>query len=56
MLYILNGFRLAIYGNAEQGLLPSLQSSFTSVACGLVALIIGYNVFRRYQDSFVFYV
>lgn len=56
MLYILNGFRLAIYGNAEQGLLPSLQSSFTSVACGLVALIIGYNVFRRYRDSFVFYV
>ena len=56
MLYILNGFRLAIYGNAEQGLLPSLQSSFMSVACGLVTLIIGYNIFRHYRNSFVFYV
>lgn len=56
MLYILNGFRLAIYGNVEQGLLPSPQSAFMSVACGVLALIIGYEIFRRYRENFVFYV
>ncbi|HZR31478.1 MAG TPA: ABC transporter permease [Terriglobales bacterium] len=52
MLYVLNGFRLSIY----YGLLPSPQSVFMSVACGLVALMIGFAVFRRYEDLFVFYV
>lgn len=52
MLYTLNGFRLAIY----YGQLPSLQSAVTSVGCGLVALCVGYHVFRRNQDSFVLYV
>lgn len=56
LLYILNGFRLAIYGNAHQGLLPSLQSELLSIACGAGALVVGYKIFRRYRESFVFYV
>jgi ABC-type polysaccharide/polyol phosphate export permease len=52
MLYILNGFRLAIY----YGQLPSLQSAGMSVGCGVGALWVGYYIFRRNQDRFVFYV
>jgi ABC-type polysaccharide/polyol phosphate export permease len=52
MLYVLNGFRLAIY----YGLLPSVASVAMSLMCGLVALIVGYKVFRRYENSLVFYV
>jgi ABC-type polysaccharide/polyol phosphate export permease len=52
MLYLLNGFRLAIY----YGLLPSLQSAAASLGCGLLGLVLGYAIFRRYQDAFVFYV
>ena len=52
MLYVLNGFRLSIY----YGLLPQLTSVAMSLACGLAAVLIGYAVFRRYQESFVFYV
>jgi ABC-type polysaccharide/polyol phosphate export permease len=52
MLYILNGFRLAIY----YGQLPQLGSVVMSLACGFGALAVGYLLFRRHQDSFVFYV
>ena len=52
MLYLLNGFRLAIY----YGQLPSWQSAASSVGCGLLGLFLGYQVFRRYQDVIVFYV
>jgi ABC-type polysaccharide/polyol phosphate export permease len=52
MLYLLNGFRLAIY----YGLLPSLQSAAASLGCGALGLFLGYSIFRRYQDSLVFYV
>ncbi len=52
MLYVLNGFRLSIY----YGMLPSPQSIAASLACGLVALIVGYAFFRRAQEVFVFYV
>jgi ABC-type polysaccharide/polyol phosphate export permease len=52
MLYILNGFRLAIY----YGQLPSLQSAAMSVGCGVVTLWAGYYFFRRNQDNFVYYV
>ena len=51
MLYILNGFRLAIY----HGLVPSAASIAMSLGCGALALVIGFGIFRRYQDSFVFY-
>ena len=52
MLYLLNGFRLAIY----YGLLPSLQSAVASLAWGTLGLVLGYSIFRRYQDTLVFYV
>ena len=52
MLYVLNGFRLSIY----YGKLPTPQSVVISVACGIAAVIIGFSVFRRYQDSFVYYL
>jgi|SRR5579864_1917616 len=52
MLYVLNGFRLSIY----YGLLPQFTSVAMSLACGVAAVLIGYGVFRRYQESFVFYV
>ncbi len=53
---ILNGFRLAIYGNVQQGMLPPIESIVLSLAIGAGTLLVGYAVFRRYQDSFVFYV
>lgn len=52
MLYILNGFRLAIY----YGQVPTLASALMSVGCGVAALLLGYAVFHRYQNSFVYYV
>jgi ABC-type polysaccharide/polyol phosphate export permease len=52
MLYLLNGFRLAIY----YGLLPTWQSATASLGCGALGLVFGYSIFRRYQDSLVFYV
>jgi len=52
LLYPLNGFRLAIY----YGLLPSPQSMAASLVCGIVILAAGYYLFRRYQDTLVFYV
>lgn len=52
LVYPLNGFRLAIY----YGLLPSLQSAILSLAGGIAILLVGYSLFRRYQDTLVFYV
>jgi ABC-type polysaccharide/polyol phosphate export permease len=52
MLYVLNGFRLAIY----YGMVPSIASLAMSLACGFFALLIGFRVFRRYESSLVFYV
>jgi ABC-2 type transport system permease protein len=52
MVYILNGFRLAIF----YGQLPTPQSVAMSLVCGFGSLILGYKIFRRYQESFVYYV
>jgi ABC-type polysaccharide/polyol phosphate export permease len=52
LLYVLNGFRLSIY----YGLLPSFQSIGLTMACGFISLIVGFAIFRRYQNSFVYYV
>ena len=52
MIYVINGFRLAVY----YGKLPQAQSIAASFACALISLAIGYSIFRRYQDTFVFYV
>lgn len=50
--YILNGFRLSVY----YGLLPSLQSIIMSFICAFAALLIGFSIFQRHQNDFVFYV
>jgi ABC-type polysaccharide/polyol phosphate export permease len=52
LVYPLNGFRLAIY----YGMLPTPQSVAASLVGGLVVLWLGYGLFRRYQDTLVFYV
>src|SRR3954466_2857475 len=52
MLYLLNGFRDLIY----YGTLPSWHLAAASLLLGGAALVIGFRVFARYQDSFVFYV
>lgn len=52
MVYILDGFRVAIYF----GQLPSYGNMAMTVGCALFALIVGYYLFRRYQDTLVFYV
>jgi ABC-type polysaccharide/polyol phosphate export permease len=52
VLYALNGFRMAVY----KGAIPSMQSIVASFVCGMIALTIGYAMFRRNQDDFVYYV
>jgi ABC-2 type transport system permease protein len=52
MLYLLNEFRMAIY----YGQMPTMQSIAASLAIGLGFLIAGYGLFRRYENSFVYYV
>lgn len=52
IIYVINGFRLAVY----YGKLPRWQSIAASFTCAFVALIIGFWVFRKHQDEFVFYV
>lgn len=52
MIYVLNGFRLSIYW----GMLPHLQSVAASFICAFLALGIGYWIFHKHQDDFVFYV
>lgn len=52
MLYILNGFRMAIY----YGQLPTIQNVAASLAVGAITLILGYSIFRRFERSFVLYV
>ena len=49
---MINGFRLAIY----YGQLPKWPSVAMSFACAFIALFIGFAIFRKYQDDFVFYV
>lgn len=52
MLYILNGFRDAIY----YGSLPSRQSMGLSLGIGVAVLAMGYAFFRHWQERFVYYV
>jgi ABC-type polysaccharide/polyol phosphate export permease len=52
LIFALNGFRMGVY----RGELPSPESILASFVCGLVALIIGYTIFCKYQDQFVYYV
>jgi lipopolysaccharide transport system permease protein len=52
LVYVFNGFRLAVYW----GQLPRIQSFGASLVCALLALFIGFAVFRKHQSQFVFYV
>ncbi len=52
LIFVLNGFRLSVY----YGMLPTAQSVIASFACGLASLFIGFAIFRKFQDRFVFYV
>src|SRR5579875_2421845 len=49
--FVLNGFRLSVY----YGMLPTLQSIAASFICAFAALYIGFSIFRRHQNDFVFY-
>jgi len=52
LIFVLNGFRLSVY----YGMLPELRSVIASFVCGMASLLIGFAVFRKFQDRFVFYV
>lgn len=52
LIYVVNGFRLAVY----YGQLPKLQSIAASFVCAFAMLFLGFYLFRKYQDDFVFYV
>ncbi len=52
LIFALNGSRLSVY----YGQLPALKSIVAAFVCGFLALIIGFAVFRRHQDEFVFHV
>ena len=52
LIYVINGFRLSVY----YGELPTARSVTASFACALAALVVGFALFRKYQDDFVFYV
>jgi ABC-type polysaccharide/polyol phosphate export permease len=53
---ILGAFRLSIYGTVEQGLLPSAESMLVSLAVPVLTLLVGCAIFRKYEDSLVYYV
>jgi ABC-type polysaccharide/polyol phosphate export permease len=52
IIYVINGFRLSVY----YGMLPRAQSIIASFVCAFVTLFIGFAMFRKNQDAFVFYV
>lgn len=52
LIFALNQFRLSVY----YGKLPAMRSILASFICGFLALIIGFTIFRRHQDEFVFHV
>lgn len=52
IIYVINGFRLSVY----YGQLPKLPSIAASFITAFISLFIGFTVFRKLQDNFVFYV
>lgn len=52
IIYVINGFRLSVY----YGMLPKAPSVIASFVCAFISLYLGYWLFRKYQNSFVFYV
>lgn len=52
LIYVINGFRLSVY----YGQLPKARSIVASFVCAFIALVVGFTLFRKFQDDFVFYV
>ena len=52
LIYMTNGFRLSVY----YGQLPRARSIMASFVCAFIALFLGFALFRKYQDDFVFYM
>ena len=52
LVFSFHGFRLSVYN----GQLPELKSVVASFVCAFVALVVGFAIFRKYQEEFVFYV
>ena len=52
IIYVINGFRLAVY----YGQLPKANSILASFVCAFISLMIGFWLFRKHQNNFVFYV
>ena len=52
LIFVLNGFRLSVYW----GMLPEAQSILASFVCAFISLGVGFWIFHRFQDNFVFYV
>ena len=52
IIYVINGFRLAVY----YGMLPKAPSIIASFVCAFISLFIGFGIFSKYQNDFVFYV
>jgi ABC-2 type transport system permease protein len=52
IIYVINGFRLVVY----YGMLPKWPSVVMSFICAFLSLAIGFRVFRKFENDFVFYV
>jgi len=52
IIYVINGFRLAVY----YGMLPKAPSIIASFVCAFLSLFIGFSIFRKNQNAFVFYI
>lgn len=52
LIYVINGFRLSVY----YGQLPKAPSITASFVCAFISLFIGFAIFRKYQNKFVYYV
>lgn len=52
MLYIIDGFHSTIFYGAP----PDPRSMALAFASGIAVLVIGYRLFRRHQDAFIYYL
>lgn len=52
MYYILECFRLPIY----MGQIPNTETCLLALICAVVSLLVGYMVFAKLSDTFVYYV
>ena len=52
MLYIIDGFHHAIY----YGTPLDMRSMAISCICSLAVFVAGYMIFRRHQDTFIYYL